>query len=557
MSPSTVSTINQLPNELLSEIFLTYREVTRPLMTFSRHRAPWWEKAFWWVDIMLVCCHWRAVALATVDLWKTIVVSTPEIPSFSDDKSAVISCKRSMALRWLDVVLSRTSNAPLRLAFEDKILAQTALPIISDKSLRIHSLKIKNALTMWDDRGASGPKCDPAGFVVTLAMPALEELQLLSSPGVRTSFLDTPAGRFADISVPRYPALRVLRISNFALPETLMDLLTQLYTIDLRFCTIEGSGKRSPSDLLDILAKCPSLVELRLDGVLRTFTRPWRATSGSRPHQLAKLRRLSILDAPHLCADFLSAVTLTPENIVNIRITGVIEETADLFDIPALFASLLPVDRSALWWLTEAYSVYVNNWWGNSFIECRAGGATIKLCLEDLGEYMPPTNLVGYLDAMCELFADAPVRALDVTGHLDDVQDPLTWTCTFAHFPLVGTLSVGCDQSAVLAVLGIRTSAAFSPQIEETGAAGKTGEMTVLPRLTKLSFECVDWEPRLVDEILDTLRWRGKCGAPRLEELVLEPNVKEADVEAFSQYVGEREGEMSSYVHKFEWRMLE
>ena len=88
---------------------------------------------------------------------------------------------------------------------------------------------------------------------------------------------------------------------------------------------------------------------------------------------LAKWCRLSILDTPHLCADFLSALALTPEDIVKIRITGFTEVRADLSDIPALFASLLPADRSALSWLAAALSVYVDNWWGNRFIECRAG----------------------------------------------------------------------------------------------------------------------------------------------------------------------------------------
>ena len=55
---STVTSVNQLPIELLSEIFLY-------LWDTSGHHAGW-------MTVLWVCVHWRRVAVATANLWTSI-----------------------------------------------------------------------------------------------------------------------------------------------------------------------------------------------------------------------------------------------------------------------------------------------------------------------------------------------------------------------------------------------------------------------------------------------------------------------------------------------------
>ncbi|KAM5545886.1 hypothetical protein V8D89_000012 [Ganoderma adspersum] len=92
----SVPYISWLPNELLVQVFLLYAEGATP--TSQRH-TPQLAKMRW-LPLMLVCRHWRDVALASPILWRVVHPASQT--------------------QWTTLVLARSAPATIDLTFRDR-----------------------------------------------------------------------------------------------------------------------------------------------------------------------------------------------------------------------------------------------------------------------------------------------------------------------------------------------------------------------------------------------------------------------------------------------------
>lgn len=504
------SGINRLPLELLAEIFVVYAAETMVPVTAFLMR-PDALCHFRWTHIMLVCRKWRAICLATNALWRTIKAGCTRHGYY---ESEVSEEEHKEKLRWMELVLPRSAGAPLELTISDLAFATIFRPLLVQHAHRIRRLTIPDHPPF---------RADAVVSVLDIPMPSLVELDLLY--GEQWEDLRAISDELEDsndttlISPQRYPLLRFLRLSSLFLEESFLRLLPQLNTLDIRGCMFRDLPLSFYS-LLDALEDCPSLEELQLHGVLRHLTisdgPPART---SKPLSLKRLRKIVVHDEPKHTRRLLSHLPLPSH--ASLHVIGEVYDVDDLSDLPSVFSSLLPIDRSGIPLLQTASHVYIRNL---QDIDITAHLGSVELGIKlDVPDDHDPEDLPGCLKTVTALFCKAPLVFLDVTGQFDTVKRTRTWIDVLSAFPKLRYLSFTGEGSLLNMVCALgHPPPSLDVDANHAGRGPSHTDGPVCPKLSCLEFTNIPCRLGLMESLLGVLSRRKSCSLPPLANLFLE-----------------------------------
>ena len=487
--------VHKLPNEILLHVFLCHNALYSASEGIPR-RAYACDGA----KLMLVCRHWRELAVSTRCLWQaTKVRSNTE---------------------WFKLVLSRSGGLPLDLVFHQStstiVIVNCAVLLVP----HIHRLRsmfipvIKIARNVLD-------------IIFMATMPLLSDLDVL-----------TKSTGLLRLAPERLPALRSLRLSSCDI-AWIPIMFRRLRRLDLQDCTCDDSSI-TLDQLLDVLSQCVDLRELRLHKFFSAL-RSLSATPapGNRDPtatiSFPNLRELNVKDRPRLLSYFLSYVRLSPNTDVRIisNIPDVTEDTTDAF------LSLLPEDTSGLPLLRTTTFVEIQNLYSCELVGHTGWpsvGPSIALALEtdsvSDSESTWPFYLESALREFSTIFARAPIKHFNVLGKYTRVRRFDAWTRVFTAFPTVLHLELEGKYAPIptIAALGQPPydqgglDADGEPVMEVDGTiddASMHSGILVLPNLRSLSLRSVDWSPGLIETVVMVLQWRLETGRTKLEDLRL------------------------------------
>ena len=221
---NSYSPVNQVPNEILSNIFaLVANAIPEELSTYLSDR----ESAKW-LRVTHVCRHWRSIAMASGSLWSNINFVTPELANamLERSRSAPLSVqlfynspKFTNTLARILAQVGRIQSANLTGLMEKKVLSKfsKAAPILEDLVLQFAGYKPTNLPIDFLQEGA--PKLRRLvveGFGILQwvrfpLFPSLTHLRLRSSNWGETR---PPAKAFLE-HLKQMPHLRTLDLVAF------------------------------------------------------------------------------------------------------------------------------------------------------------------------------------------------------------------------------------------------------------------------------------------------------------------------------------------------------
>ncbi|KAH9941885.1 uncharacterized protein BXZ73DRAFT_98273 [Epithele typhae] len=218
--PTWDTPIHQLPVELLAKVFTTVAQ-----------DAPSPPSPASWLQLLLVCRHWKEVASTWGPLWRVIHVSTN--------------------LDWLRLCIkrsSRSSSIDVHINALPAATIEVAIPHIITQAPRVRALHVT---------GYAEPSQMLSALLACYELPLLEELSIL------------PPGRRSEreyqymLSTARHPRIRALALSGATVPRD-SGFFANMRSLRLHDHCCELS-KLSFLDLLDALeAAAPVLEELDL-----------------------------------------------------------------------------------------------------------------------------------------------------------------------------------------------------------------------------------------------------------------------------------------------------
>ena len=515
-------------------------------LSLARHHNPRLRlrsvNRFKWTHIMLVCRLWRGVALATATLWT--VINVPSETYWDQDEPPAITIRtKENAMKWFNLILSRSAEAPLELDFTHTAFLGGAFPILATESHRIRSLSVLDDLHF----------AQAALSILQLDLPAIVELDMLydedSSYKHRINRLESPPTRRANITPERYPSLRIIRLSNFALPGASASMIfPQLERLDLRFCSFE-SYPASLDNLLGVLAGCPILVELQLHFVLSML-------ADNAPPQvkqtipLNKLQKLVLRDVSLLTRHFLKHISVPATT--TLRVIGVVDGHNDDVNPYRALLSIVPNPRHfpILGVLTEGA------------IRTPHGPLQLELCSPtaklSVRVYQPSHErnvLTACIRALCTLCVKSPLTTLAVESDFDQVEGTGAWRRLFGtfrtleHLQLIGKGSILC----LLSTLG------QPPGKQSADADAEDDDLPACPRLRSIDIFMADWVPGLMEALTGVLRSRAASGLSKLEMIGMSLGASSSDgsVEEGNKAVEWYESEIGSYVGCFNWEVTD
>ncbi|KAK7051253.1 hypothetical protein VNI00_004753 [Paramarasmius palmivorus] len=256
--------IHQLPNELLSEIFLSCADlewIGSMLPSYCLidliDEPPWG-----WIFITHVCQRWRMVALDIATLWTSLNLGYPD---------------------WAVEMLKRSRSAPLRIQYSARGVGSKGLQVLeqvlADDIARVLTLAL-----------SYGKEDEIQRLLLTLGpAPLLEKLHLEAYASGRS----ITNGPFLPACFPGHtiPKLTHLSIVNLHVPWTDPFFDTVSCLTSLRISSKCRSQIPLEAELLSLLQKLPSLRELDLQKALR---RPTIGHSSIQCVNLSKLQYLGV-----------------------------------------------------------------------------------------------------------------------------------------------------------------------------------------------------------------------------------------------------------------------
>ena len=539
--------IHRMPNELLGEVFILYRQsIQEPTPNRPRARTP-----FKWTRIMLVCRRWRSVAIATSTLWTAIHILGNKRFTFGP-ATKVVTKTQDEIMQQFYLAYSRSAKAPLELLFAQKSFAVAALPTLNAEAERIQSL------TLPDEE----PRETSTGILPSLLqlwLPVLIELDILYGSGSKDR-LERHAvrpPRHGNIIPSLFPSLRILRVSHWTLEETSLDIFPQLTCLDLRFCAFKGHPTSFIS-LLDVLEKCTQLNELQLHLVLGTLTDITQPPPGRVVH-LQKLHKLVVRDAPSLAHLILSHVSVPAA--INVRVVGVLATYDPDFSIERTMRSLIPTPRTNIPLLGTVTHGAVENFEGNLALRFFRGDPSAD---DDVPDAMPKITLKilasprqnledldGCFDAIRDVFISAPLTSLTIEGDTGAPQmistDP--WTDFLGDFTTLKELEVSGMGPALHIIRALGLPVDYPEDLLPAAAP----DTPICPGLQRLMIQYLDYSPGFVEALFGVLHRRANYGLPQLKclEFRLVATASSDCCESFEMY----EDQISSLVENFDWSM--
>ena len=431
------SDIAKLPNELLAKIFVTYENLdnSNPGWSWKPNASPPW------LQVMLVCRQWRAVALTTTPLWTTISLGLRHT-DFDEDDLIDDSERVQGASRWLDLVIPRTANATLEIVFTRKAVAIAILPGL----IRTQAHRISRITVPQED--APGKLSDLANIIEGVSFPTLEELDM-SLAQDSAAHVPVPAEAVwpashrarAAIIPSHFPALRRLFLAQTILVVTSTLLFQQLTVLDLEYCAFARDSRQHLHNFMGAIELCQNVTHLHLSMVMSMRGNQQPADISRKVIRLPKLAALTLRDTPAYTSWFLSSIALTLD--VKLFVSGMLEGPVGFNSIPSLFAALMPADLSTIPHLRASTSGYVceTDRTDNMMV---IHGTNIHLSLEFLCArpliHMP---LHSCLVAFGFLFAGAHITRLQVISRLGGgMRDIRPWVDFLAGYPLIEDLEI-------------------------------------------------------------------------------------------------------------------
>ena len=528
--PPVPPSLDTLPNELLSDIFVWYAIETSKSHSASMRRRPQPRGYYGWGDIMLVCRRWRDVALSSPALWRAVDVKLSTQRRALSEDSLDNDAETQNPFRWLELILPRTAKATLELVFGSPAVAIAALPKLNAESSRIGTLVVPN-----DIYAAA------VHSFLKLEMPRLVEFEFLNISWPRFIPTSDSWKCVKGLSAQRFPALRVLRLSNCRFDDEAVMLFPQLQCLDLRSCSFHGHPS-TLDHLFDVIRRCINLHELQLHQILRTLN----DTARHNAHVLSldRLYKLVICDQPCLTSRFLAHVTLSVNT--TLRVIGMMDIPPDDESYDTLFPSLLPADLSGLPLIPTLTSGSIHNWQDVARLKCHRGPTKLSLKLI-FPEDSTQEDLPACLHAFRTLFGQArALSCLYIAGNIGTVRTTQTWVDALACWPALGELELVGDGSALSAVCAL----GYPPD----GAGEAARRLPVCPALRVLRLEYLNWELGLTQALAATLRRRAMCQLPRLSQLELTLGLGTlGDPDECPLAMSLYGDEIHSYVERFRW----
>ncbi|KAI1793743.1 hypothetical protein LXA43DRAFT_204089 [Ganoderma leucocontextum] len=436
---------------------------------------------------MLVCRHWRYVALSTPRLWRVIEVGKD--------------------LKWMGLAVSRSQNATLDISFWWNASVIASHPILLPVAERITVLTFNN---VYEHQLAAALR------LVNSAQSSLIKLCLARTPRERASWQDAFPNALHSVSFgrQRFPAMTALTIEGVRM--TLQDpqaFFSRLRVLDVSRCLLLCDPPIfTVSTFLDVLARCAALEEVSLCGVLSQFHHDQpehvgKSIQQSRIVSIPKLRKLTIQDKVEVVSSSLSSLLVPPN--VRVQLVGELESLSEDWAEPGLFIPVLPLNwRQTLPILDTVRAVTLDIDLGiRAFSD--HGGVEIALDIKDGHQDVPMSRTV---DEAIQLFSNAPLTSLTIVAYMVDELEEAEWSRLFAGFRTL--------ESFALSGMGLDTVRVFDALAESQ--LGEDGDPVVCPNLRKLRVSGPLWSDDTLQCVVECLATRARGNAANLEKLELQ-----------------------------------
>ncbi|OSD07135.1 hypothetical protein PYCCODRAFT_1463438 [Trametes coccinea BRFM310] len=499
--------INRLPEEILADIFLFAKESEEDNPSEVCHTPTFHlpEKrrlsSDIWMTLASVCRHWRAIVIANHLLWQSVDVHED--------------------LQPLLAALSFPGSKTVEVAFHDPIQFDLKLFDIyqyRDRFSQLHlpEMHHENFDPVYELFGSHLPKLKE----VTVAAKRVRE----RPPYYRRPSDDPPF----DLPPLIMPSLTAATLSGLALPWV-SSSFARLHHLELYDCSY--SGPFLPfSGFLDVLESLTLLKVLRLHGFLYSACKEISPTPG-RVVSLPALTDFAVGDYEAEVHMLLQSVHLPSRVHAAVYVRPPTQEELDapesMTDIN--FSHILPGDRSLFPLLRTAETVRITA--SHDVLQLAAIKGDEHLVLDIATGVEGCGRLVYFaLDGLIDLFSQAPLRTLDITGEFTfELYCPYRWVAVFAQFPTLENLrmeptEVVWDFKPVLSALAQPARGIHGADFGPPALGAPPNDSQVLcPRLKKIDFDGVRWiESNSVPlvSLMDCLRFRASRGV-YLQELRL------------------------------------
>lgn len=274
-----------LPTEILQEIFSLVVDDARPPST-------------WQARILSgVCSHWRTAALACGYIWTSVDI----MPMLNPSKSEYLLwwCAR---VRNYPIHITLRSPSALRFGKPEVIHAYLIAGLIRLGMIANHVRSIK----VIDKYVSDAIRCIGP---IPIHFPSLKSVDMRCNLGLRLARIGRDSSRWS------VPLLRDITLSmNFRGKSEGLWFLDGLLSPSVQRLTFL-EGKLDISQLKEVLASCPNLVELNLNGVEYFRDGESGSAEPGGPFNLESLRGLSItecdpMEALEILAEIVTFTTL-------------------------------------------------------------------------------------------------------------------------------------------------------------------------------------------------------------------------------------------------------
>ncbi|KAH9895686.1 hypothetical protein C8Q73DRAFT_789494 [Cubamyces lactineus] len=471
--------INQLPPELLLELFLTYM-----CDTYATYKP-------WWLKLRSVCQHWNQFALSTPILWRRVSVY----------KSS----------QWLELCLRNSRETTMDVVFYEQQFPAADLCLLLPHTYRLRTLKFQTRISAeW--------------------MPVL--LEILQGDLAALEILEyfPPSFKSRDISYhlalthSRAPLLHTLDVVGTRAPSD-VALLSGLRDLSLAACSTE----LTVGDFLSVLASNTRLEALRLESFLDKLSGAFDVPSINREGaiSLPLLRKLCLVGhSMHLTSVFLSFLR-TPSTL-HLLLVGDLGNTTDdqitrpiarLLPPPSIRLSALPILASPT---VTRVTVRVYRWFYHihtNFMESEKGSVSLEV------QSAAVDSRDSWLGEGIRDLLDAFGSARELTGltiHGDQTYQSLAdWEKVLTTFPKLENIAIAGTQgsSELWTVLQAGLDGDGDINSDNVNSEGPSG--VPYPQLKRIEYSGgIEATHETCTEVLRCVRKRAERGC-RLSSLEL------------------------------------
>lgn len=286
LSYNTLSSMNHLPNEILSKIFTIYAAETTEgckSHTVTTHKG----SSFSWIKIAHVCHQWRAVALGCAELWSTILFIEPELTELmlARSKASPISIKFNVTNRTFDKILAKVLAQTDRLQSIE--LSGAYNPLLLDKVGSTTSASVLETLILMEPQGRTLQI--PPSFLQG-GTPLLRHLTLRQSAIPRWSW------------VPHSPLVTHFEVSTSFLNADKLD------------------------DLLSTLQQMPLLETLIIEKFFPLNPGKSGELAHSEPITFSSMKRVRLLNSIPIIHGLMEAIRIPDTAVLEVIFTGSVED---------------------------------------------------------------------------------------------------------------------------------------------------------------------------------------------------------------------------------------